>query len=160
MKKNVKEFKENFKIDFRPYRYKDPKEKFFCPLCKTERAFTVGHRLTTKHYFQILIVTAFVSLLLYPLMGFEGLFSFFAVWAGFEIGIRASFRKEIPCPHCGFDASWYKKDITVAKKLVDEFWQARKVEEEKESASVTDGLNDIGSQIPEPQSVEENPYFN
>lgn len=160
MKKTVKEFKQNFKADFRPYRYKDPKEKFFCPLCKTERAFTVGHRLTLKHYLQIMIVTAFVSLLLYPLMGFEGLFSFFAVWAGFEIGIRASFRKEIPCPHCGFDASWYKKDITVAKKLVDEFWATRKIEEGENGAPEDPDSGVVASQIPESPAAKENPYFN
>ena len=33
-----------------------------------------------------------------------------------------SYRKEIPCPHCGFDASWYKKDVKIARRLVKEFW--------------------------------------
>lgn len=110
------------KFDARPYKYKNPVKTFFCPLCGVERAFNMSHRLTPKHYFQMIIVTAFTTLLLFPFMEWEGLFSFFAIWACFELGIRMAFRKEIPCPHCGFDASWYKKDVKIARKLVQDFW--------------------------------------
>jgi ribosomal protein L37E len=51
------------------------------------------------------------------------MFSFFLYWACFEAGRRIFFSREIPCPHCGFDASWYKRDVKVARRKVDEFWQ-------------------------------------
>lgn len=61
-------------------------------------------------------------MLLYPLMGFKGGFSIFFIWSLFELGIRTLFKKEISCPHCGFDASLYKKDIKMTRKLVENFW--------------------------------------
>lgn len=66
-----------------------------------------------------------VSACLYPLMELKGIFSFFVVWGAFEAALRVNFRKEVPCPHCGFDASWYKKDVKVARQKVDEFWKTR-----------------------------------
>ena len=30
--------------------------------------------------------------------------------------------KQISCPHCGFDATWYKRDVKVARQLVKDFW--------------------------------------
>ncbi len=113
------------KADFRPYKYKHAKKHFYCPLCGTERAFTLGHKLTSENYLQIIVITFFISIFLFPFMGFESLYSFFMVWAGLEIGFKINFRKEIGCPHCGFDASWYKKDVKVARKLVNEFWNLK-----------------------------------
>ena len=34
-------------------------------------------------------------------------------------------KSEIPCPYCGFDASWYKKDVKIARKKVQEFWKKK-----------------------------------
>lgn len=139
----------DFKFDARPYKYKNPVKRFFCPLCGVERAFNLSHRLTPKHYFQMIIVTAFTTLLLFPFMEWEGLFSFFAVWAIFELGIRMAFRKEIPCPHCGFDASWYKKDVKMARKLVKDFWRENGVVDE-DGQSAPGQNNSQASQIQEP----------
>jgi hypothetical protein len=149
----------SFKTDFRPYRYKKAHEKFFCPLCKTQRAFTIGHKISLKNFGQIIIATAFVSMILYPFMGFESIYSFFAIWACFEIGLRANFRKEISCPHCGFDASWYRKDIRIAKKLVDDFWIEKKREQayEAEVPSIEDALN--ASEIPQRENNDHSSYF-
>jgi hypothetical protein len=55
-------------------------------------------------------------------MSFRGVFSFFVFLGVFEWVRRANYRKEIPCPHCGFDASWYKKDVKVARRLVATYW--------------------------------------
>ena len=58
----------------------------------------------------------------FPLMGAKTFFWPFVVWMFFE-GIRKIlFRREIPCPHCGFDATWYRKDVKVARQQVQEFW--------------------------------------
>ncbi|MBT7608203.1 MAG: hypothetical protein HN576_00500 [Bacteriovoracaceae bacterium] len=151
----MNEARKKFNPDFRPYKFKTAHEQFFCPLCKTERAFSLGHKLSLKNYGQIIIVTLFTSLFLYPFMGFESLYSFFAIWTAFEISFRANFRKEIPCPHCGFDASWYRKDIKIARKLVDEFWQ---VKAQEESEEVEKALPQT-SEIPDADNVDGQAYF-
>jgi hypothetical protein len=66
-----------------------------------------------------------INLLIFPFTGFKGGFFIFLVWGGFEFIKRSLFKKEIPCPHCGFDASWYKRDIKVARKLVQEYWDRK-----------------------------------
>ena len=148
-----------FKPDFRPYKYTKSHEKFFCPLCTTERAFTIGHKISLKNFGQIIIATLFVSLLLYPFMGFESIYSFFAVWACFEIGLRLNFRKEIACPHCGFDASWYRKDIRIAKKLIDEFWIDKKKEQGHEIAEQSLETPQDATEIPQTENIDSSSYF-
>lgn len=118
----------NQKIDFRPYRYKNPHMEFFCPLCKVQRAVVTSPHLSLKNYVQISLLTAAFTALTYPIWELRGIFSFFAVWAGFEATLRMNFRKEIPCPHCGFDASWYKKDVKVARAKVNDFWVSRGID--------------------------------
>lgn len=110
-------------LEIRTYRYKNPTMKFFCPLCRTERAFVSSPRLSLRNYFQLFLVTSLTSYALFPVMEWRALFSVFPLWALFEAGIRMNFRKEIPCPHCGFDAAWYKRDVVMARKKVEEFWQ-------------------------------------
>jgi len=112
-------------LETRPYRYKKPATEFFCPLCRSPRAFASKPRLTKRHYLQMTIITVVIAAMLYPFMKYEGLFCIFIVWAAFEAGVRTNFRKEIPCPYCGFDASWYKRDVKVARRLVKEFWEIK-----------------------------------
>lgn len=109
----------------RIFKHKNPSMRFFCPLCGTERAFTYRPRLSQKNYFQIAVSGLFLAVITYPLLKVAALFSVFVVWGAAEFAVRTLFRKEIPCPHCGFDASWYKKDVKVARKKVKEFWQER-----------------------------------
>ena len=70
-----------------------------------------------------------ILLLYYPLMKIHSFFVFFiiffVIWAMVELAKRLRFKRDIPCPHCGFDASWYKRDIKVARRLVKEFWDGR-----------------------------------
>jgi hypothetical protein len=106
----------------RTYKYKSPAKAFFCPLCRTERAITISPRLTKKNYFQILLTSIIFGAMLFPLMGIKCFFIFFVLAAAFELSIRTDFKKQVPCPHCGFDATWYKKDVKVARKLVKDFW--------------------------------------
>ncbi len=98
--------------------------EFFCPLCGTKRAVVTNPHLSAMNYLQISLITMLLTASLFPVMGFKGVFSLFFVWAAFESVLRLNFRKEVPCPHCGFDASWYKKDVKVARAKVDEFWKA------------------------------------
>lgn len=112
----------------RTYKYKSPSRAFFCPLCRTERAITISPRLTKKNYLQILLTSIVFGSALFPLMGVKCFFIFFIVWAVFELSIRTDFKKQVPCPHCGFDATWYKKDVKVARQVVKDFWDQKNAE--------------------------------
>lgn len=117
-------------LEKRPFRYKKVAMQFFCPLCRTERAITTGHRLSALNYIQIVLLTGLVTTLSFPWAGFKGLAAFFPIWLGFEMVRRALFSREVPCPHCGFDASWYKRDVKVARKRVEEFWASQQAQNE------------------------------
>jgi predicted RNA-binding Zn-ribbon protein involved in translation (DUF1610 family) len=121
-------------LEERVYCYKEPFKNFYCPLCGTKRSIVNNYRLTGKNFIQILLITVMINLLIFPFTGFKGVFFIFLVWGGFEFIKRSLFKKEIPCPHCGFDASWYKRDVKVARRLVQEYWN-RKDGKRKGSAS-------------------------
>ena len=132
----------------RTFKYKNAHMQFFCPLCSTERAVVTNPHLTPKNYLQVALVTLAIASCLYPFMEWKGIFSFFVVWAVFEAALRTNFRKEVPCPHCGFDASWYKKDVKVARRKVDEFWQERNADKVP-PVSVEDLVHTHGESIEE-----------
>jgi len=113
-------------IETRHYKYRNPAMTFYCPLCSTPRVITITPGLKPLHYVQIVFVTLLLVWMFWSLMGLGSLVWFFVVWGIFEGTLRTSFRKEVPCPHCGFDASWYKRDVKVAKRLVSEFWADKK----------------------------------
>lgn len=106
----------------RVYKYKNKASQFFCPLCRTERGISVSPRLTKKNYVQVLLTSIVVGSMLYPFFGVESFVIFFAILGGFELAIRSDFKKQVACPHCGFDATWYKRDVKVARQLVKDFW--------------------------------------
>ncbi len=112
-------------LESRVYKYKNPAVKFYCPLCRTERAITVKARLTAKNYVQLVLTAVVSSMALYPFLGVRSFISFFFIWAVFELAVRTDFKKQVPCPHCGFDATWYKKDVKVARQKVADFWQEK-----------------------------------
>jgi len=114
-------------LEYRTFKHKNPHMEFFCPLCKTKRAINSTPRLSFKNFCQITLSSILVGGAFFPLMGLRSFFVFFIFWALFEAAVRVNFRKEIPCPHCGFDASWYKRDVTVARKKVEEFWDKGEV---------------------------------
>jgi hypothetical protein len=117
----------------RVYRYKNPSKLFYCPLCRTERAMLYSPRLGQRQYIQIAISTLFLNLLLYPVMGFRALFLGFLVWGSYEMGVRVLFKREVPCPHCGFDATTYKRDVKSSRKEVELFWQNQQEQAEVSS---------------------------
>ena len=63
-----------------------------------------------------------IAAALYPFFGVESGIVFFAVWGSFELAIRSDYKKQIACPHCGFDATAYKRDVRVARQQVADFW--------------------------------------
>lgn len=116
-------------IDRRHYRYKNAAKTFFCPLCSTERVFRLKPRLNVLNHFQIILLTGATTWSLFSWLGFKSLFVYFIYWAIFEFSVRVLYRKDVPCPHCGFDASWYKRDVKVARRLVKDFWAKQKPED-------------------------------
>ena len=106
----------------RVYKYKNKDRNFFCPLCRTERNVTTSPRLTKKNIVQISLTSIMIAAALYPFFKIESGVVFFAVWGFFEFAIRSDYKKQIACPHCGFDASSYKRDVRVARQQVADFW--------------------------------------
>ena len=106
----------------RVYKYKNKERNFFCPLCRTERNVTTSPRLTKKNLAQITLTSIMIGAALYPFFGVESFVVFFAVWGAFELAIRSDYKKQVPCPHCGFDATAYKRDVKVARQKVADFW--------------------------------------
>ncbi len=109
-------------LESRVYKYKNKSRNFFCPLCRTERNVSVSPRLTKKNHFQIILCTIVLGSMLYPFFGVESFVIYFALWGSFELAIRSDFKKQVPCNHCGFDATLYKRDVRVARQKVADFW--------------------------------------
>lgn len=81
--------------------------------------------LQGKQYAQLAFTTGILSYGLFPFIGAKAVFAFFILWPSFELLNKTLYRKELPCPHCGFDATWYKKDVKIARRLVKEFWDKK-----------------------------------
>jgi hypothetical protein len=127
-------------LENRVYKYKNSGHQFFCPLCRTERGISISPRLTKKNYVQILLTSIVLGSMLYPLMGVKCFFIFFVAWTIFELAVRTNYKKQVACPHCGFDATSYKRDVRVARQQVKDFWAQKS------------GLNDLKSQPTAKQS--------
>lgn len=106
----------------RVYKYKNQASTFFCPLCRSERGISISPRLTKKNYIQIFLTSVILGSLLFPSMGVKCFFVFFISWGVFELAVRTDYKKQIACPHCGFDATWYKRDVKMARQIVKDFW--------------------------------------
>jgi len=113
-------------LEARVFKLKNPRMEFFCPLCRSKRGFLYSPRLSGKNYVQIIFISLMLSMILYPFLGLRAVVVFFMVWGVMEFSLRLLFKKEIPCPHCGFDATWYKKDVQVARQKVKEFWDKKR----------------------------------
>ena len=101
------------------------KKEVLCALCGTPRVLKQTRHLSAKNYFQLAMTTAFITWLFFGTLGVNGLYSFFFLWAIMEFTKKFLYRKEITCPHCGFDATWYKRDIQYARKKVQTFWDEK-----------------------------------
>lgn len=106
----------------RVYKYKNKARNFFCPLCRTERNVTTSPRFNSKNYLQITLASLVLGAVIFPFIGAKSFIIFFVIWGFFELAIRSDYKKQVPCPHCGFDATWYKRDVKVARQRVADFW--------------------------------------
>jgi len=103
------------------FKVKSPRKNIFCALCRAPRTLNKARHLNINNYLQMVVLTAFATWALFPLLAFKTLGAFFIIWAGFEFTRKTQYRKELKCPYCGFDATWYRKDVRIARKQVEEF---------------------------------------
>lgn len=128
--------------DKRFYKVKNPQREFFCALCRAPRQMKYGRNLQGRHFLQIVLLSIIASWLLFPWFKEKSLISFFFVWIVYELVHKFLYRRELPCPYCGFDATWYRRDVNVAKRLVEEFWLGVN-EQEKEAVSQVQNLENL-----------------
>lgn len=104
------------------YKVKNPKKNFLCALCSAPRQMKYSKNLAGKNFLQIIVLSSFLSWAFFPLMGGKALTLIFPVWMLVELVNKMLYRKEIPCPYCGFDATWYRRDVNIANNKVKAFW--------------------------------------
>jgi hypothetical protein len=93
----------------------------FCALCRSPRKLRYPRHLSLLNYSQIIFLSAVFSAGLWNWLGEKSLVVLPIVWAIFESVHKSLYRKDLKCPHCGFDPKWYKKDVKLARQKVEEF---------------------------------------
>jgi hypothetical protein len=93
----------------------------FCALCRTPRKLKYNRHLSKMNYVQILFISFVLILLTYRWVGEKGILYLPIVWVIFEMTHKLLYRKDIKCPYCGFDPTWYKRDVKLARVKVQEF---------------------------------------
>ena len=112
----------NFK-DKRFYKVKKPSKKFLCALCSADREMRYSKDLSAFNYLQVALLWSAISYLSFSWLGLKSIFSIFIIWPTFELTNKFLYRREVACPYCGFDATWYKRDIKMAHQKVRDFWR-------------------------------------
>jgi hypothetical protein len=107
------------------FKVKNSKKEFMCALCKSPRQMRYSKNLSKLVYLRLLLLSAFLVWALYPMMGEKAVLMVLPLWPIVEFTNKILYRKEIPCSYCGFDATWYRRDVKVAKRKVDDFWSER-----------------------------------
>src|SRR5665647_1790093 len=97
------------------------KRDFFCACCRSPRKLRYDRSLQSRHYGQILVLTVVVTAGSFPWLVWKGVFALPIIWAFFESTHKSLYRKDLKCPFCGFDPTWYKKDVKLARRKVEEF---------------------------------------
>jgi hypothetical protein len=98
---------------------KTVKQDCYCALCRTPRVVRYGRKLTPQNYAQIVLVTATLTWLLFNALQWKTLGAFFIIWAAFDLSKKLLYRRDLKCKACGFDPTWYKRDVRVARRQVE-----------------------------------------
>lgn len=99
---------------------KDSRE-CFCALCRSPRKLRYPRHLSVLNYIQILIIAVSLGAVSYPWLGLKSVIVLPIIWVFFEGIHKSLYRKDLKCPSCGFDPTWYKKDVKLARRKVEEF---------------------------------------
>lgn len=102
---------------------KQRKTECYCALCRSPRTLRYSRRLKSQHYIQILTLGVVFTAATFSWFTWKGIFALPLIWASFESIHKSLYRKDLKCPYCGFDPTWYKKDVALARRKVEEFLQ-------------------------------------
>lgn len=95
----------------------------YCALCSRSRKQRVASpNLTLQNHGQIIIIAVFAAWSLYSAMGMAVFFLYPFIWMVMEFSKKSIYRKEVKCPHCGFDAICYVRDVRKAKALIKQHY--------------------------------------
>jgi hypothetical protein len=97
------------------------KTECFCALCSSKRTLRYSRHLQGRHYLQMVVLVIGISAASFPYFHLKGLFTLPLIWAIFESIHKSLYRRDLKCPYCGFDPTWYKKDINLARRKVEDF---------------------------------------
>lgn len=115
------------------FKVKNPHKSFLCALCSAPRQMKYNRNLSFKNYLQITTLAVGLVYFLFPVFGFKSIYLMFVIWFIAEVANKILYRNELPCPYCGFDATWYRRDVKVARKKVEDFWVLRNPKQNLES---------------------------
>ena len=93
----------------------------FCAHCRSPRKLRYSRRLQSRHYTQIFVLAFCFTAATYPWLDWKGIGSLPIIWATFDSIYKSLYRKDLKCPFCGFDPTWYKKDVKISRKQVQDF---------------------------------------
>lgn len=105
---------------------KPAKREVFCALCRSPREIKTSPDLTMLNYLQIFFIAGLFTALTYSWINIKGILIAIPLWAGFEFVKKSLYRKELSCPKCGFDPTWYKRDVKMARAKVQSFFEGQK----------------------------------
>jgi hypothetical protein len=116
------------------FKVKNSKKEFLCALCKSPRQIRYSKNLSKLVYLRLLLLSSFLVWAFFPLVGEKAFLIVVPLWPIVEFTNKILYRKEIPCSYCGFDATWYRRDVKVAKRKVDDFWSERLPSKQKKAS--------------------------
>jgi hypothetical protein len=93
----------------------------YCALCRSPRRVRYSRNLKAQHYGQILVLTIVLTACTFPWLQFKGFVALPLIWAIFESIHKSLYRRDLKCQYCGFDPTWYKKEIRLARQQVEDF---------------------------------------
>ena len=117
------------------FKVKNSKKEFICALCKAPRQMRYSKNLSKMTYFRLFLFSAFLVWALSPFFGVKAILAVLPLWPVVEFTNKILYRKEIACSYCGFDATWYRRDVKIAKRKVEDFW-SEKLPTSQEKAQV------------------------
>lgn len=136
--------------DSRFFKVKNPSKNFLCALCSSPRQMKYKRNLSFKNYLQLTVLGGSLTYFLFPIFGAKTLFLTFIVWMVVEVANKILYRNELPCPYCGFDATWYRRDVKIAKQKVENFWN----EKRPSTVNTTESIEVNNSSLNAPSSAE------
>lgn len=100
--------------------------RFYCVSCHRERLLAVPARAGSFQFnIHVLVTTAFLMLVTWPLFHFKGVVLFIPIWAAFEGFYRMKMRSVLVCPDCDFDPVLYMVDRDQAVQKVEDVWRRK-----------------------------------